>query len=143
MISIGDSLIAYLLADSTITALVGQRVYPVRFPEKAPMPAVVVTRISGARIGNLRTPASLARPRFQVDAWATSLAGATALGRRCRLRLEGFSGAWADGESPETSVGVAVQFEDEREFFEEDILGGLCRHSADYFVWHQTAAGAV
>jgi len=68
---------------------------------------------------------------------------ATALGTLCRRRLDGFVGTWTDDESPATEVRVAVHFETEMDLFEEDVLGGLCRHSADYFLFHQTANGAV
>jgi len=40
-------------------------------------------------------------------------------------------------------VIVAIFFETAMDLLDEDILGGSCRHSADYFVIHSTAAGEV
>lgn len=141
--TIGTALRAHLLADAGIAALVAARIYPLRLPQKAVMPAIVLTRVSGLRFGHLRGAGSLARPRFQVDAWATTHDGATTLGSLCRVRLDGFVGTWTDAESPATAVKVSVHFETEQDLFEEEIQGGLCRHSADYFLFHQTAGGAV
>lgn len=145
--SIGELLTAFLLADATIASLVGTRVYPLRLPQKPTLPALVVTRISGERIGQLRGAASAAEPRYQIDAWTSPETGghkgALALGKAVRNRLEGYTGDWSDGGSPAIVVTVAVRFVTERDQFEEDILGGLCRHSADYFVFHGTAAGVL
>ncbi len=141
--TIGAALRAHLLADASIAALVVARIYPLRLPQKALMPAIVLTRISGLRFGHLRGAGSLARPRYQVDSWAQTHDGATTLGSLCRQRLDGFTGTWTDDESPATAVQVAVHFETEMDLFEADINGGVCRHSADYFLFHQTAGGAV
>jgi hypothetical protein len=141
--SIGDLLRAYVLADATVSGLVASRMYPVRLPQKATMPALVYTQISGLRHGHLRGPASAAEPRYQVDAWALTFSEAHQLGKAVRRRLEAFVGEWSGNDSPATSVTVAVQFITEYDVFEEDILGGLARHSADYFVFHGTHAGSI
>lgn len=133
----------HLLGDAAIAALVVARVYPLRLPQKPTLPAIVLTRVSGVRYQPLRGQASLARPRFQVDAWASTHDGATALGALCRRRLEGYSGTWTDGASPATTIDVSVLFDGEQDLFEEEINGGLCRHSADYFIFHTTSDGTV
>jgi hypothetical protein len=142
--SIEDLLIKYLLADASVAALVGTRIYPLRLPQKVTLPAIVTTRISGVRIGNLHGIASAAEPRYQVDAWAVNQAGAHALGAAIRQALEAYVGTWTDGNSPPVvSARVSVRFETERDLFEEEINGGLCRHSADYFIFHGTNSGAL
>ncbi len=141
--TIGTALRAHLLADATITALVVARIYPLRLPQKAVLPSIVLTRVSGLRFGHLRGAGSLARPRYQVDCWAQTHDGATTLGSLCRQRLDGFVGTWTDAASPPTAIQVALQFETELDLFEEDINGGVCRHSADYFLFHQTAGGTL
>ncbi len=141
--NISGELRAYLLADAGIAALVSQRVYSLRLPQKVTFPAVVLTPISGLRYETLNSTATLARPRYQVDSWALTEDGATTLGGLCRRRLDGFTGTWTDDESPQTEVSVAITFENEQTLFEEDISGGMCRHSADFFVWHGTAGGQV
>lgn len=142
--TIGESLRAYLLADASIAALVAERIYRKRLPQKVTMPAITYFKVSGVRHGNLRGVASAAEPRYQIDAWAINGDGAEALGRLVRLRLEGFVGEWpSDGGSPGNTVQVSIRFDSDMELFEEDISGGLCRNSADYFVFHQTAGGTL
>lgn len=146
--SIGELLRKFLIADTTVGGLVGSDattafVHALRLPQRPTLPAVVYKRISGVRIASLRGPASAAKPRYQVDAWANNVRGAQELGAAIRRRLEGYVGTWSDGGSPATTLFVQVEFVDDREFFEEEISGGLCRHSADYFIFHGTAAGTV
>lgn len=145
--TIGAALRAHLLADTAIAAIVAARVYPLRLPQPKAgvvnLPAIVIQRISGFRFKHLRGADALARPRYQVDCWAQTHDAATALGSLVRQRLNGFAGEWTDDESPETTVRVVVLLENEQDLFEEDILGGLCRHSADYFIFHGTANGTV
>lgn len=141
--SIGELLKDYLLADATVSGLIGTRVYPFRLPQKPTLPAVVYTKISGVRVEQLNAAPSAAEPRYQVDAWASSVTSAQEVSQAVRRRLEGFSGQWASNTSPTLSVGVAVRLINEWESFEEDINGGLCRCSADYFVFHGTNAGEL
>jgi len=42
---IGVALRAHLLDDASIAALVGARVYPLRLPQKAVMPSIVIQRV--------------------------------------------------------------------------------------------------
>jgi hypothetical protein len=142
--TIGAALRAHLLDDAAIAALVTARVYPLRLPQKAVMPSIVLTRISGVRWAHLRGAEALVRPRYQVDCWAATHDAATQLGTLVRQRLNGFAGTWTSDESPLIDIHVqAMLLVDERDLFEEEILGGLCRHSADYFLYHATNEGSV
>lgn len=152
-VTILEGLRGHLVSDSVwrgqqlglqIAALVGTRIYPLRLPQKPTLPAIVLQRISGVRFGaHLRGPAAIGRPRFQVDSWAQTYDAATSLGTLVRRRLEGYTGAWTDGGSPAVTARVVVMFDDEQDLFVEDIGGGLCRHSADYFIFHNTLEGVL
>ncbi len=134
----------HLLDEATIAGLVGARIYPLRLPQKATFPAIVLQRISSMRWKHLRGADALARPRYQVDCWAQTHDAATSLGNLVRQRLNGFAGTWTSDESPEVIIRVQGLFiENEQDLFEEEILGGLCRHSADYFLYHSTAEGSL
>lgn len=146
--TIGTALRTHILADASIAALVASRVYPLRLPQFKPspavnLPAIVLQRISEIRFAHLRGAEALARPRFQVDCWATTHDGATTLGALVRQRLNGYAGEWADTASPPTTVRVVVLFDTAQDLFEEDINGGICRQSSDYFLFHSTANGTV
>ncbi len=128
--SIGGLLQIFLAQDYTIESLVAGRIYPVRLPQKAVMPALTYQQISGVRIGQLNGPASAADPRYQVDAWAGSWNAAWELGNAVRQRLEGFTGFWDDTQSPSgIHVRVAVRFDSDLDLFEEIFseIGGVSR----------------
>jgi hypothetical protein len=141
--TITEALRTHLLADAAIAALVGTRCYPLRLPQKVTMPAIVLSLISGGRPGHLRGVGGLARARYQLDSWAQTYDGATALAAVCRQRLDGFAGEWTDGGSPAVVVYAKVFYDTGQDRFETEILGGLARHSADYLIHHSTAGGTL
>lgn len=143
MVEIYRALRAFLLADATIAAAVETRIYPIKLPQNATYPAITILRVSAIRANVLRGPASLARPRYQIDCWAweksstTAFTDAQELGGAVRARLEGYTGVMTDpSTSPATDYHTGVTFDDERDLFDPDVNGGYFRHSSDYFLWH-------
>ncbi len=130
---------AFLLGDTDVAALVVDRVYPLRNPQKATPPWIVLTLVSDIRDPHLRGIQAQAKARYQVDCWAQTYDGAVTLGALCARRLSGFQGTLTLQTSPAQAVSVTIFPENQMVIFEEDIQGGLCRHSADYFVWHRAA----
>ncbi len=136
-----EGLRSFLLAQTSIGALVSERVYPLRLPQKAVLPAIVLTRITEINDAHLRGPNDLARARIQVDAWAQTFDGAVALGTLCQQRMDGYQGTWTDNGSPASLIRVqAIFHETASDLFEEDINGGSCRQSTDFFV-HYVSVG--
>lgn len=144
--SIETCLRQHLLDDPAISAAVGTRIYPLLLPQKATLPAMVLTQISNIRHDHLRGQAALARPRWQVDSWAATYDAMDRLDTLARRRLEGFHGAWTDTD-PATgdpiTITVTVIFSNALDLFEPDILGGACRKSSDYLIHHSTPNDAV
>lgn len=139
-----EGLRAFLLANTSIATLVSQRIYPLRLPQKITVPAIVLTRITEINDAHLRGPNVLTRARIQVDAWAQTFDAAVALGTLCSQRLDGYQGTWTDGGSPASLIKVQAIFHDvASDHFEEDILGGLCRQSTDYFIHSAPVGEAV
>lgn len=143
MVEIYRALRAFLLADATIAAAVVTRIYPQKLPQGVTYPAITILRVSAIRANVLNGPASLARPRYQIDCWmwekssTTAYTDAQALGGAVRSRLEGYSGVMTDpATSPPTGYKTGVTFDDERDLFDPDVNGGFFRHSADYLIWH-------
>jgi len=139
---------AFLLANTSIAAIVSGRAYPLRLPQKvdfsAHKGALVLTRVDDIGAAHLRGPNAQSRARIQVDAWAQQFDDATALGRMCRQRLNGYSGIWTDGASPAAEIRVqAILADSESDFTEEDILGGLYRQSTDYMVTYALVDEAI
>lgn len=146
--TIRDLVRAYLLADSAIVALIGERMYANLLPQKVTYPAVVIQAIDIIRPNTLRSVASLARARIQLDVYVAATSGASSravadgIGTALRQRLDGFSGSFSDDSvAPTVAVPAWATFEAENEGVVEDIAGGLSRQSADYLVQYQTVGG--
>lgn len=109
----------YLLADATLTALVGDRIYPTILPQRATLPAVVYFRVGG-RTEHRPTAQTSGRTRnftVAVQAIATTYDDADAVERAVYNRLEGSEGApiscrplgeTADQYDPETKQFITA-----------------------------------
>ena len=82
---------AIMAEDETIAAIVADRIYPVWIPQKAALPAIVYQQIAGSRVGMMKV-SSLAHPRFQVLATASTYRVARELAEAVRKALSGYSG---------------------------------------------------
>lgn len=81
-----DTLVAMLIADPTLYALVVARIYA-RIPPKTPtLPLVVYQRISSPREHN--RSGSMIYPSWQFVSWATTAAGASAVATALENALE-------------------------------------------------------
>ena len=131
---LGPALRSLLLADATVSGLVGTRIYPVRLPQGVTYPAISYTTISGTRPQNTTGSSGQSGPRIQLDFWSLSFAEAKALSEAARLVLQGFKG---DAGSPAVAIQGAF-FDSERDWFDPDAsTAGAYRVSHDYFIWHE------
>ena len=127
-----EGLTAYLKAYAALIALVGAKIYPVRFPQTTTMPCVVFQRIDTPRELTHDTSGAtgtLAHPRFQFEVWAETYENGKDIVDVLRAALNGKTGdvggvtvraALVDNESVEYST----DFE-------------LYRFTNDYIVWHE------
>jgi hypothetical protein len=132
MATLDEGLYTYLSTFAGLTALVSTRVYAFKLPQGATLPAVTFQRISSARSLTHDTSGAgndLARPRFQIDAWATTYSSAKAISDQIRAALNGKRGTIATG----VSINAAL-VEDERPAFEPET--NIYQISCDYFIWH-------
>lgn len=72
------ALIARLLAAAPVTALVGQRVFPVSRPQTTALPAITLQIIDEDRAQHMRGFQELRQALVQVDVWALTYEIATA-----------------------------------------------------------------
>ena len=77
---------AHLQADTVITGLVNDRIWPMLRPG-ATLPALVYQGIGGAPVQDLDGEDTLQNPRVQIDAWASTYDTARALARTVRMRM--------------------------------------------------------
>lgn len=125
-----------------VADLVGTRVYPLRLPQTNTAPVLPAIRYQ--RISTVRGPyrkmetgkSDYAKPRFQVDCFATTPAAAKQLADAVRSVLDGFAG---------TIAGVAIgssAAEDEASDLEEGVgTGGapIYRSRVDFLIGHTEA----
>jgi hypothetical protein len=80
---------AYLLADTAIAALIGDRAYWQQRERGEALPCVVLTRVSGSTGQTHGGADNLVRSRIQVNCLAATRAAADALERAVMARLNG------------------------------------------------------
>lgn len=127
---IRPALRAFLLADASIAAVVGTRIYPIKIPQGVAAASLVYTKVSARPDHHMSGASGLARPRLQLDAWAPTADAALWLADLVRERLDGYSGTMGSGGAAVTVQGVF--FADEREDFDD--AANLFRMSRDYFI---------
>jgi hypothetical protein len=87
-----EAIIAKLLADSGVTAIVQARVFPVSRPQGTALPAVTVTRVSGGPEYADDGEAGLEEARIQIDCRADTYQAAKLLARAVTASLSAFQG---------------------------------------------------
>lgn len=116
MAELEEAVYAILTEDAAVGALVGTRVYPQVIPQDVALPAVAYSRISTRRVKK-RERRELARARVQVNAEASSYAGAKTLAAAVVGALDAVQrtiagvqvqGSWPEGEGDEygTTDGI-------------------------------------
>lgn len=124
-----------LSTTATVTALAGTRIYPNVLPQGSTLPALVYSKVSGARIQHLQGPAGRARSRVTIVCWGTTYAAAKGLADVVRRALDGYQGIISSGGSPvetmQTTILIANEiddFDDSTKFF-RDILDFIVNHA--------------
>jgi len=133
-----EGIYAFLVADVAIHAVVEDRIYEFRIPQKALVggasyyPCITYQRISTPRIvthDSSGATGDLTNPRFQFDAWGVTGKSVKAIADVLRSVLHGKTGAMggvtiraalADNEAPEI-----------------DPESELYRSRSDYFIWQE------
>lgn len=90
--SLERSLKEHILADAAVSALVGDRYYPMEAPTGITMPYVVYQVISASREHHYGAASGLALKNVQLSVWDSSNTGAEAVSDALRLALDGFTG---------------------------------------------------
>lgn len=98
-----EALYAFLKGQGAVSALLGQRIYPVMLPQNPVMPALTYQIISRVPDYVLAGPSGLVAKRVQVNCWASREFSAngyiTALNvaAAVRVAMDGYSGIWPGG----------------------------------------------
>ena len=95
--SITNAIRHRLINDSSVSALVGSRVYPERLPQNPAFPAIIITLMTdGPDRDDISGNAGLFRAMVQLDSYALQLLAAQQLDEKVRLSLQGYKGTHLD-----------------------------------------------
>lgn len=130
---------ALLVADVSMAAAVGTKIYPNLAPESATRPYQVLTRIDGVQEHHVRAASGCSRVRIQLDSYADTYAAAKALARLARMALDGYQSASVSDTDGGTLTNVRIRLLSDQDGFDEPIAGkgrGVHRVIQDYEVAH-------
>jgi hypothetical protein len=112
---IEQSLYSALTNDSTVSALVSTRIYPVIAPQSAALPMIVYQRVSTVPVTSIDGDSGLDSVRMQVSCWAKTYAETKSLAAAVRsavmANLIGVTDSELDDYDAETrSFRVIIDF---------------------------------
>ncbi len=131
MAGIEDGIADYMENHAGISALVGNRIYPMVLPDEATYPAIVYQKISGLMVASHSGNSGLGNPRFQISCWGETYPVAKALSRQVKLAFHGYKGAMGD-------ITCQAAFVD-AELDDMDQQTKLFRVMIDVLLWHAEA----
>ncbi len=127
-----QALVALMLADAGITALVSTRIQWVFGPQASTSPYIVMSRVSGVRDYSYQGPTTFIESRVQIDCWGLTYASTKEVARACETKLSGYRGIQG------TTDFKGMFLENERDGFEDDQTP--TRHfrvSLDFMILHK------
>ena len=110
--SITQDVRTYLLTQSTVTALVGTRIYYDHLPQRATLPALVVNLITSVSQREVDAASGTARARVQVDCYAATYAASASLGELVRKVTEQYTGTMGSTTVDRAHVETVTELDD-------------------------------
>jgi hypothetical protein len=118
-----QAVINALLADSTVTALVGDRIYPGILPQNPTFPALVLNVVSELDPVTHSGKSGLSDGQVQVDSFAADYLALDTLHRTVKTALNGYSVGNVQG----------IFLVRARDLYDNEAI--VYRRTADYNVW--------
>lgn len=123
MSAIGGAFRTKLLGYSTVSAIVGQRMYPDALVQNATMPAIVYYVTNTTRDHYIAGLTKLAHARMQLDCYAATRSAASALSKAIReTGIDSYRGV------TDTYTFCGVEFDDGDEYLQEPPTDGNQEH---------------
>lgn len=128
-----EAFLNYLLAGSSLAALVGSRINWVRSPQGSSTPRIVLYKVSGLRDMTLNSGfTGYVTSRVQADCLGLTYSSAKTLARALEARVSGYSG---------TTGGIRFEgvflIAERDDFSDADTPDKLFRTSLDFNVWYK------
>ena len=124
---IENALHIHLLAQTGLTALIGQKLYYVTAPQTVVAPYVVFFKVSAVPEYCLTGHSGLINARFQFSIFADTYYETKLIARQIQLALQDKCNQVIGGVG---GVNVSVQFENEQDLFE----AGIFHCPVEYFI---------
>jgi hypothetical protein len=83
-----------LVTNTSVTAIVSTRIYPVLAPASAALPFITYRRAGVSRSQSLAGPIGLPTVNLEVEVYDTTYNGARELADVCRVALDGYGGTF-------------------------------------------------
>lgn len=132
------TLIAILIQEPTVFAIVGECVFPRILPDATDFPAVVVTKISGQGEYTNDGDAGIEDARVQIDCYSDKGGAAVlALKRAVRRKLSGFKGGRQSGSPCAIDACFVITDIDMSESATERAGPRLKRRMLEFRVWNR------
>lgn len=127
-----EALVALLLANVSVSALVDDRVHWLALPQGAQLPSIVLTVVTDIGQVTYQGINDLRDTRVQIDCYGESYSAAKTVARTVAGNLDGFKGVFS-------GVSFEGVFQDsEREGRDDDNLPDIIfRNSRDFRIWHK------
>ena len=128
-----DALYIHLKANTTLKALVVERIYPLHLPQTPTYPAVVYEQISKPRYHTMGTLQALASPRVLFTCWGSTQPSAWSTAAAVIGALGNYSGTMG-GDN-----GVTVQrvYVDDEYDGEADPVKKAYARICEFIIWHE------
>jgi uncharacterized protein DUF3168 len=128
-----EALIALLLGDTALAALIAQRIFPASRPQASPLPAVTLQRIGGGPLYADDGEVGLEEARLQIDCWGSTYTSAKQVARAVTRRLSGFDGPVG------ITVFQSIELDAERDLREpgSNAADYPFRASLDFIIWSE------
>jgi hypothetical protein len=130
--SVEVAIIDYLLAGSAVAAIIGTRIFPLTRPQGSALPALTVTRISGAPVYASDGEAGLLDARLQIDSYAETYTAAKDLAAAVTNRLSAVQDVVQSGV---TLIYVMLDSEQDLREGGSGEFEYLFRVRQDFIVW--------
>jgi len=88
---IQETFVEVILADALVSGMISRRIYPLRLPPKAQLPAIVYQRVSVDPVNSLGGDSNLDNVRIQTTCWAQTYEEVVTLALAVRQALNGSS----------------------------------------------------
>jgi hypothetical protein len=123
------ALLKHLIAQTALTALVGERIYYVNAPQDVETPYIVFFKVSATRERSLTGTSHLVTSRFQFSIFSETYYEAKQIAEQIQLALQDKNNEIIGGTG---GVRVSIQYDNEQDLYESE--AGLYHIPVEYLI---------